>query len=142
MSKDIARAMTAVDRIRKVMQWQDSVSHVYTIIRKVAKAEAVAVGVEKLEDIADELESLNASSSLRWNADMRAINRWRKEKPRARALLWPDHADLCVWLLNQLEASHAMIETLAYSIINPDALRVKDIEKAEKMIGKKIKKEE
>jgi hypothetical protein len=34
---------------------------------------------------------------------MRAIKRWREGRPE-RELIMPDHADLCVWLLNELEA--------------------------------------
>lgn len=41
---------------------------------------------------------------LRWNADIRAIKRWHEAgNPE---LLWPDHADLCVWLLEQLESAN------------------------------------
>jgi hypothetical protein len=43
------------------------------------------------------------SFDLRWKADMRAIARWREEEPEARALRQPDHADLCLWLMEQLQ---------------------------------------
>jgi hypothetical protein len=43
-----------------------------------------------------------ASFDLRWQADMRAIARWRAAGA-GRELAMPDHADLCVWLLERLE---------------------------------------
>lgn len=46
-----------------------------------------------------ELESL---FDLRWAADMRAIKRWQEGHPE-RKRIWPDHADLVVWLLERVE---------------------------------------
>ena len=48
-----------------------------------------------------EVAELQAGADLRWNADQRAIKRW--QKAAGKKLVWPDHADLCVWLLKQLE---------------------------------------
>lgn len=42
---------------------------------------------------------------LRWDADMRAIRRW--QEATGKELVWPDHADLVVWLLEQLELAEA-----------------------------------
>ena len=39
---------------------------------------------------------------IRWNADMRAIKRWQAAHP-GNDLTWPDHADLVVWLMEQLD---------------------------------------
>lgn len=55
---------------------------------------------ERLESAAD----LERSFDLRWNADMRAIKRWQAAHP-GNDLVWPDHADLVVWLLDQLPAN-------------------------------------
>jgi hypothetical protein len=52
---------------------------------------------------ADQIEEHNQSFDLRWKADMRAIKRWQEAHP-GNDLTWPDHADLCVWLLEQLDA--------------------------------------
>lgn len=49
------------------------------------------------------LNEMQASFDLRWEADMRAIRRWQAAHP-GRDLVWPDHADLVVWLMEQLEA--------------------------------------
>lgn len=47
-------------------------------------------------------EELQATFDLRWAADMRAIKRWQEAHP-GNELTWPDHADLVVWLLEELE---------------------------------------
>lgn len=52
---------------------------------------------EKLESAAD----LERSFDVRWKADMRAIKRWQAAHPGT-DLVWPDHADLVVWLIEQL----------------------------------------
>ena len=48
----------------------------------------------------EELQQLKASFDLRWNADMRARKLWQEAHP-GNDLVWPDHADLCVWLMEQ-----------------------------------------
>src|SRR5574337_1013278 len=50
-----------------------------------------------------ELAEMKQSFDLRWKADMRAIDHWRREHP-GDDLTWPDHADLCVWLMGELAA--------------------------------------
>ena len=47
-----------------------------------------------------EAVDLQAGFDLRWKADMRAIKAWQDST--GRKLVWPDHADLCVWLLSEL----------------------------------------
>lgn len=51
---------------------------------------------------AEHLEETENSFNLRWDADMRAIKRWREAHP-GKELVLPDHADLVVWLLGELE---------------------------------------
>lgn len=58
------------------------------------------------KDERSELEELRQSFELRWAADQRAISRWQAAG-EGRELTWPDHADLVVWLLRQLEALDA-----------------------------------
>lgn len=48
-----------------------------------------------------ESDDLQQTFDLRWKADMRAIKRWQEAHP-GNDLVWPDHADLCVWLLEEL----------------------------------------
>ncbi len=58
----------------------------------------------------DQLADMHAIFDLRWDADMRAIRRW--QAATGRDFTWPDHADLVVWLLEQLTATEARIATL------------------------------
>ncbi len=62
-------------------------------------SERMDVAFAALEEIEREEAEDAASFDLRWNADMRAIKRW--QEATGRTLTWPDHADLCVWLLDQ-----------------------------------------
>jgi len=62
----------------------------------------LAIIERELARILQELADYEASFELRWNADMRAIARWREAHP-GNDLVMPDHADLCVWLIEQLE---------------------------------------
>jgi hypothetical protein len=59
-------------------------------------------------DIEQEVIELQESASLRYEADMRAIERWRAEKPTERDLTWPDHADMVVWLMDRLYEYEAL----------------------------------
>jgi hypothetical protein len=52
--------------------------------------------------IETELAELRATFDIRWEADMRAIKRWQAAHPDSE-LVWPDHADLVVWLMGELE---------------------------------------
>jgi hypothetical protein len=51
--------------------------------------------------MAEECIELQATFDLRWKADMRAIKRWQEAHPD-RKNVWPDHADMVVWLLEEL----------------------------------------
>lgn len=59
------------------------------------------------EKAADRIADLEFTFDLRWQADMRAIERWRAADPDRRMLVMPDHADLVVWLLERLEPATA-----------------------------------
>ncbi len=58
------------------------------------------------QDQAEELDTLQTLFAMRWNADMRAIKMWQAAGP-GRDLTWPDHADLLVWLLGELDKKEA-----------------------------------
>ena len=45
--------------------------------------------------------SLERTIEMRWDADQRAITRWREAHP-CNDLVMPDHADMVVWLLEML----------------------------------------
>lgn len=56
----------------------------------------------EITDLKEEIAELEAIFDLRWKADMRAIERWREGHPE-RSRVMPDHADMVVWLLEQLD---------------------------------------
>jgi hypothetical protein len=55
----------------------------------------------ELELVTQERDELKSTFDLRWDADMRAIKLWQAAHPD-REDTWPDHADMVVWLLEQL----------------------------------------
>lgn len=61
---------------------------------------------EQLETAQARVKELEYTFDLRWKADMRGIERW--QAATGRQLTWPDHADLVVWLLEQLEAAEQL----------------------------------
>lgn len=69
---------------------------------------SIALGETRgcLSLIEDELGGMKASIELRYNSDMRAIKQWQAAHP-GNDLTWPDHADLSVWLMEQLAAATA-----------------------------------
>jgi hypothetical protein len=58
--------------------------------------------LDDVDVLLTDAQEVGASFVLRWKADMRAIQRWREAHPD-NELFGPDHADLCVWLMEQLE---------------------------------------
>lgn len=62
-----------------------------------------------LQEAAEALREDEQVLDLRWKADMRAIKRW--QTATGRTLTWPDHADLVVWLLEQLDAAEGKAAT-------------------------------
>ena len=71
--------------------------------------------VKSKPDIAIELAELQATFDLRWRADRRAMELWRKQT--GRSLVAPDHADLVVFLLDRIERATAALQAA------PDVLR-------------------
>ncbi len=67
----------------------------------------LATARRQLAEAATERDELQASADLRWKADMRAIHRW--QSATGKDLVWPDHADLCVWLMGQLAEARSHI---------------------------------
>ena len=72
-----------------------------------------------------ERDDLQASADLRWKADMRAIKRW--QETTGRAGVWPDHADLCVWLLGQIKEA---VDALEPFVEYPPNARTPEYERA------------
>lgn len=78
---------------------------------------------QRVGELESDIAEHKASFDLRWKADMRAIKRW--QKATGRKLDWPDHADLCVWLMDTLTTQSALIETLTRE--RREALRERQI---------------
>lgn len=72
-------------------------------------SQALRDRVAVLERERDELQEVFDS---RWNADMRAIKRWQEANP-GNDLVWPDHADLVLWLEAELATSRAALRPFA-----------------------------
>ena len=56
---------------------------------------------ETIKNLKEIIKDYDFSFSLRWKADMRAIKKWQKK--HGKELTWPDHTDLCMWLMEQLD---------------------------------------
>jgi hypothetical protein len=67
-----------------------------------------------LKSAEQEQREHDASFNIRWKADMRAIKRW--QEANGQPDMWPDHADLCVWLMGQLEEGRAYSTALEAAI--------------------------
>jgi hypothetical protein len=65
----------------------------------VVELEALRERAEKAEEACAEMQ---ATFDLRWKADMSAINAWQEKT--GETLTWPDHADLCIWLLERIRS--------------------------------------
>ena len=55
-----------------------------------------------MEQQSEQITDLEVTLSMRWKADMQAINRWREAHPD-KEVVWPDHTDLLTWLLSTLD---------------------------------------
>lgn len=84
--------------------------------RYVAKSNAVNFDRMKVAESSLAAEKLRVAEleqtfNMRWEAQQHAIKRWQDAHP-GNDLVWPDHADLIVWLLGELEAARTLIEEL------------------------------
>lgn len=66
-------------------------------------AEYVRTSNARIAELEASKLSRQTAFDMRWKADMRAIKRWQEET--GEELTWPDHADLCVWLMKKLAES-------------------------------------
>ena len=56
--------------------------------------------MDEIQALKDRIADLEAVPALRWDANMRAIKRWQEAHP-GNDLIWPNHADLCVWCIQR-----------------------------------------
>lgn len=72
---------------------RDALEHANVRLDEVRDQRAAAIA---------ERDDLQRTFDLRWAADQRAIKRWQAAHP-GKELVWPDHADMVVWLLGRLD---------------------------------------
>lgn len=88
--------------------------------------------LDEIRDRAERTDEVERIFALRWKADMRAIEKW--QAATGKTLVWPDHADLCVWLLEQnselLEALSKLTTACATNATVMDAISLADFEYA------------
>lgn len=86
--------------------------------------------IATLEAAQQKAIELEHEFDLRWAADMRAIQAWRKPNP-GKKLVLPDHADLCTWLIAKVHSmDSALSELRARAWANGDAETMRIIETA------------
>lgn len=84
-----------LDHIEKLKEQYELMNRAITSVRQYKEDNQ-----DELASLREELEDRDASAELRHAADMRAIAAWQQET--GEELKWPNHADLCVWLINKI----------------------------------------
>lgn len=65
----------------------------------------------RVAELESEIDEYERTFKFRWRADQRAIKRWQEANP-GNDLVWPDHADLVIWLSEEARCSAARIAEL------------------------------
>lgn len=63
----------------------------------------------------DEMDALQKTFDLQWEAQQRAIKRW--QKATGKELVWPDTTDLIVWLMERLDSQQDALEAVRGQLI-------------------------
>lgn len=71
--------------------------------------------IAECERLRAEIETHDASFNLRWRADQRAIKCWQEAHP-GNDLVWPDHADMVVWLMDECERMRHDLDRYSSSV--------------------------
>lgn len=119
-------------------EWEQTVQFVRSgsashapLVTLVAQGDRMAAKLNRLKAANDEHEAL---FNMQWDADQRAIKMWHEAG--GDELVWPDSADLTVWLLEQLRDANGEIEALKqdmesmYDSVNSEANEVKRLRKS------------
>lgn len=93
--------VTRKDAEHKIQGWKNKWK---CAVDMAAKAE---VYLDEWNELRRTNEGLQLTFDLRWKADQRAIKRWQAAHP-GNDLTWPDHADMVVWLLDQISTATAV----------------------------------
>lgn len=62
---DVSEAESAANRLRELMEWPGGNVHLFEVWRKTGKGEALAISVEKCNQLAEEIEYLREELKLR-----------------------------------------------------------------------------
>lgn len=65
--------------------------------------------LQQHERVVSDRDDLQRTFDLQWEADQRAIKRWQDAHP-GNDLVWPDRANMVVWLMDQLDAATATFD--------------------------------
>jgi len=88
----------------------DTAERIKRIEKNREKLRALPQFHEDVTWLIERVQELEKSFDLRWEADMRAIKKW--QEAGGDELTWPDHADLCVCLMEQNDKKGTVINTL------------------------------
>lgn len=99
LARNLAADLQAIEAYRPD-EWIPGARHGW--VSAIRRALAAESRVDELQRVFD----------LRWKATQRAIARWRAEDPAGRKLEWPDHADLCCWLMDRMTTVEAECKRL------------------------------
>ena len=83
------------------------VGRVFRVARLLVERELESIRADKAEA---KLAEMQAEFDLRWKADMRAIEQWKEA--HLVSSVWPDHADMVVWLLARADKAEAGLAEL------------------------------
>jgi hypothetical protein len=72
---------------------------------------------EALMAAAEKVEELEHLFEMQWAADQRAIKRWQAAHP-GNDLVWPDRADMVVWLMGQYDAEQTASENMITLLVH------------------------
>jgi hypothetical protein len=85
------------------------------------EAEIITCAADEIERLRAERDELEDSFDMRWEADMRAIKKWQAAN-QGNDLVWPDHADLVVWLMAERDRLREALERAADTLSDASLL--------------------
>lgn len=82
-------------------------------------ASGLSASIGDTKDAADRIEELERAVDLRRDCDQRAIKKWQEAHPDNDGT-WPDHADMCVWLIRRVENLDRHVELRDWFLVEND----------------------